>query len=131
MAVLWVLLSKVIQNLGFSHSTMCMLTMQFMSAFAMPSKSETQMLDYVNSFSEIIKTYQFVGGKRICICKWLKCDPFLWLIWLLHYEYAIYFYCNNPWRPYIYWFLITIWSNLHGCTVKFIAVCRGSRILNV
>lgn len=35
--------------------------MQFMSAFAMPSKSETQMLDSVNSFLEIIKTYQFGG----------------------------------------------------------------------
>lgn len=38
--------------------------MQFMSAFAMSSKSETQMLDYVNSFSEIIKTYQFGGGGK-------------------------------------------------------------------
>lgn len=36
--------------------------MQFMSAFAMSSKSETQMLDSVNSFSEIIKTYPFVWG---------------------------------------------------------------------
>lgn len=35
--------------------------MQFMSVFAMPSKSETQMLDSVNLFSGIIQTYQFVG----------------------------------------------------------------------
>ena len=57
---LQVLLSKITQDLGFYHSTMCMFNMQFISAFTMPSTSKTQILDYVNSFAGI-KMYQFVG----------------------------------------------------------------------
>lgn len=61
-----VLLSKIIQDIAFYHSTMYMFNMQFISAFAMPSNSKTQILDYVNSLSEI-KTDQFVGKNEFAL----------------------------------------------------------------